>query len=52
MKNKKNHIKKISENNFYSKAKIFREKIFTKKSRNDSVAAGHGKGVTVYYSNK
>lgn len=42
MKIKKSH-KKFSENNFYSKAKIFQKK-FLQKSRNDSVAAGRGKG--------
>ena len=46
--NKKNK-KKISENNFYSKAKIFR-KIFLQKSRNDSVAVGASKGEAVYHS--
>ena len=37
--NKKNQ-KKNSENDFCSKAKNFRKKIFLQKSRNDSVAAG------------
>ena len=37
--NKKNQ-KKIFRERFYSKAKIFRKNFFTKKSRNDSVAAG------------
>ena len=46
--NKKNQ-KKFSENDFYSKAKIFR-KNFYKKSRNDSVAAGAAKRGMVYYS--
>ena len=42
--------KKFSENNLYHRAKFFRKNFFTKKSRNDSVAAGRGKGGGGLYS--